>query len=312
VDSSGYEWTSADEGSSFVQPDWRFRPPWNAADTPHILLQPFSLSGLDASLTAEELCATVRKNSRDVHPTDDDGALFRNFARLEPTKEAIAEFANRYGLLWSELPGVPFGEWEFEIRTMQFLVGVWDAALENDKKFLSQHFRPDQRGRFLYPYPDTIACYCRYGSAPPSEVHDIIERGGRPSQVARHYVINAINSRLAALGANVGRLTKESNFRLTIQPRSLLGALWLQFAESIGTHKSFRKCEVCGRYMEISPDVNRADRRFCSDACRNRALRYRRKVAQQMREDGETLREISKATGSDMDTIKQWLKPKGK
>jgi hypothetical protein len=59
--------------------------------------------------------------------------------------------------------------------------------------------------------------------------------------------------------------------------------------------------------MEMSPDVNRADRRYCSDACRSRALRSRQKQAAEMRAAGKTLREIAKVTGSDIDIIKKWL-----
>jgi len=59
--------------------------------------------------------------------------------------------------------------------------------------------------------------------------------------------------------------------------------------------------------MEMSPDVNRADRRYCSDACRSRAMRRRQKQAAEMRASGKKLREIAKATGSDRATIKKWL-----
>src|SRR4029079_8210186 len=67
------------------------------------------------------------QTDRLVHLTANDGALFRNFASLEPTREAILGFANSYGMLWESEVGVPFAEWEYEIKMMRFLVEIWDA-----------------------------------------------------------------------------------------------------------------------------------------------------------------------------------------
>jgi hypothetical protein len=95
--------------------------------------------------------------------------------------------------------------------------------------------------------------------------------------------------------------------RIKIAPKHLLGALWLQFALSISERKKYQRCEACGTCLELAPDVARADKRYCDNACRNRALRRRQKQATEMRASGKTLREIAKATGSDMPTIKKWL-----
>ena len=120
-------------------------------------------------------------------------------------------------------------------------------------------------------------------------------------------VLQAVNRRLNAIGARIELDRFDFPYRLTMQPHNLLGALWLQFALSISERKTYQQCEACGRYMELSPDVNRADRRYCNNACRNRALRRRQKKAREMRQSGKSLREIVKATGSDIATIKKWL-----
>jgi hypothetical protein len=78
--------------------------------------------------------------------------------------------------------------------------------------------------------------------------------------------------------------------------------------------KNHRQCEICGRWFEVSLGDNgkRADTRFCDHACINKAYRRRQKMANEMRTAGKTLREIEKATGTKMKTLKKWLKPKDK
>ncbi len=306
VSAIGYEWVPADQWnlvdgqrfSNLVQPRWLVRQPWNQLGdkTPRLLLRPKGDSG---------------GGYRTVAPTVEDSGLFRNFAVLEPTPESIVEFAGRYGTLWETMVGEPFHEWEFEIRTMRFLIDVWDAAETKRSGHIAKHFHTEKGGRVLLPFADTIMDYRPFRSLDrpaPLEVSDCAEAAsGKPLAVARSYVVDAVNRRLNAIGARLELDRFEMPYRLVMQPNNLLGALWLQFALSISERKKYQSCEACGRYMELSPEVNRADRRYCGNACRNRALRRRQKKAAEMRESGKTLREIAKATGSDMATIKKWL-----
>lgn len=66
---------------------------------------------------------------------------------------------------------------------------------------------------------------------------------------------------------------------LFTMPNSLIGALWLQLAQSIDGHKHFRQCENCRSWFELAPDKARADKEYCSQACRSRAYRRRRRNA---------------------------------
>jgi predicted nucleic acid-binding Zn ribbon protein len=92
-----------------------------------------------------------------------------------------------------------------------------------------------------------------------------------------------------------------------IHVEDLKTALWFQLAIAVARAKEFRACEVCGKPFEVSPEVNRKDRVTCSDACRSRAYRRRKARAIELRAGGKKLREIAKAVGSDMKTIKGWL-----
>lgn len=96
-------------------------------------------------------------------------------------------------------------------------------------------------------------------------------------------------------------------FELRFQVQDLLHAMWFQFALAVDEGTKYRRCEVCNKPFEVSPEANRSDRRTCSNACRFKAYRNRIKKAREMRADGRTLRKIAKELGSDMKTIKGWV-----
>ncbi len=303
LNGEGYEWVEPSDRRGYVR---RIRPPWNPRgdDTPRL-----ALVGKRPELT----------NRRVVLPTEEDAALFRNFAAMEPTPEQILDFATRRGPLWGE-EQERFEEWEFEVRTMRFLIQVWDAVRRRKLKGeLVELFKADNSGVVEFPYVDTVLEYKpwlrqRRRVSEHSGAELTVETGatavaqrGTPLRAAQSYVVYAVNNRLLALGAQTMLDWPDGKYQLVTRPNNLLGALWFQFASSIAGNKTYRACDVCGRAMEMSPDVNRADRRYCSDACRSRAMRRRQKKAAEMRQAGKTLRAIAKATGSDMATLKKWL-----
>ncbi len=65
----------------------------------------------------------------------------------------------------------------------------------------------------------------------------------------------------------------------TLMPKGLIGALWLQAALAITGKADYRQCTDCPTWFALSPEQGRPDKRFCSDACRMRAYRKRRKKA---------------------------------
>ncbi len=63
---------------------------------------------------------------------------------------------------------------------------------------------------------------------------------------------------------------------LFAMPTSLIGAMWLQLAQAVDGNKDFRQCVSCRAWFELAPDKARADKLYCSQACRSRAYRTRR------------------------------------
>jgi hypothetical protein len=71
---------------------------------------------------------------------------------------------------------------------------------------------------------------------------------------------------------------------LKISPKNLLGALWLQMAEAIDKNYKHRKCPGCGKWLVASGKAS--TKMHCSDACRKRAERQRKKGKSLKKADG--------------------------
>jgi hypothetical protein len=94
---------------------------------------------------------------------------------------------------------------------------------------------------------------------------------------------------------------------LKLTPPSLWHAIYLQFAQAIKGNKSYHLCQACGRWFELAPGLNRADRQTCSDYCRVKLYRIRKQQARDLRSHGWSLQRIAKKLGSDIDTINNWI-----
>ncbi len=102
-------------------------------------------------------------------------------------------------------------------------------------------------------------------------------------------------------------------FRLALQPQSLIGCLWLQAATALSERKEFRRCigPGCAHFIEISlqrPSGRRTDAEFCSDACRARDYRRRRAQAREWARKGLAPTTIAEKLRSDAATVRGWLK----
>jgi predicted nucleic acid-binding Zn ribbon protein len=137
----------------------------------------------------------------------------------------------------------------------------------------------------------------------------VLAATSKRKQTAAHKgdVLALVNWLVESVRTGFEASEEDGVIRFKARAHTLLDAMKLQLAEAIVLAKSYRDCEHCGKPFEVTPQVNRADRVYCSDNCRVKAYQRRRKQAIKMREDGDTLREIAKVLGSDMSTIKKWV-----
>jgi hypothetical protein len=100
---------------------------------------------------------------------------------------------------------------------------------------------------------------------------------------------------------------EEKRLHLRPVPDDLITALWLQFAQAVDGDKAFRQCTECEAYFEVSPEVARTNRRFCTNACRSRMYRQRQTRAKEMHAAGMPIKEIADRLDSDVATVRAWL-----
>lgn len=76
------------------------------------------------------------------------------------------------------------------------------------------------------------------------------------------------------------QLQKESSgnpLELSFSPNNLIGALWLQFAQTVTGGREYRQCQYCGKPFVLAPETARTNRRNCSNSCKALAWRKRTK-----------------------------------
>jgi hypothetical protein len=127
-------------------------------------------------------------------------------------------------------------------------------------------------------------------------------------RTAQAYVRAAVERRLAgALFVDMHESSAAHLLQLEFEPSNLLSAMWLQFALAITGNKTHRQCFACQTWFELSPEVTRSDRLFCSNACRTRAYRQRMRSAHRLRDQGAELEVIARQLDADVKTVQRWL-----
>lgn len=317
VSTMGYRWIEQDSTDDQGEKEWYIVTPLVLASTPSL---------------------------RSYDPTKNP-ALFRIFADTEDTKEGYLSFANNYGLLnreWRDMfavdgrrvIGEPLYMWAEEHDDLRNAVEVYDMLQSGDIAGLEQRIKWDQKGRPFYTTcPEGLEAAreslmraitpALRPDLPPPGPDDAVEGGpfalelilgedlpvGEPIPAAFAFVRQTVNSHLdGAASARIVRSDSPTGATLAFVPSSLIGAIWLQFAETIAQNKTFRRCQECGAWFETSGQGTRTSRQFCSNACRVRAYRNRIAEAQRLhKEEGLSVEAIAEQLGSDTATVKGWI-----
>jgi hypothetical protein len=97
---------------------------------------------------------------------------------------------------------------------------------------------------------------------------------------------------------------------LRLVPTTLIGGLWLQFAEAVAQNKNYARCKMCSKWFEVSRPKVRKTRVYCSDVCKTKAYLERKDRAVRLKAEGWTVKEIADELGTDTKTLKGWLQEK--
>jgi hypothetical protein len=321
VNEGGYQWLKA---IRIPAPGDLGRPKWNRPRS-------FLTTGLPVGASG------LRVRRYNPLRLDSDSGLFRTFAELDPTPDGIRAFADKYGLLGGDLSvlillqgmGAPseaeigVGEsrkaWAEEIRAMRQAVALWDMLQAGDTDKLSRHFWWEGQNILKYVSDPPSVPGEGLGGAPPTtqpQPESFSVRGAwlerfHPGDViepARYAVQRLVNRHLKEWGSSQLLWERRSTrLRLHLVPDGLAGALWLQFARAIDGEKTYRRCRECPTWFELSPDIARTNRFYCSDACRLKAYRRRKAHARQLHAGGMPLEEIARQLGTDLARVRGWV-----
>ncbi len=223
--------------------------------------------------------------------------LFRIFAKIKPNPDSIRKFADKYGWLGvdEELNGGLWGEsivkWKTHIREMQNLLELWECVGTEppDILRLEELIKVDRTGsneHWFYSFPNGTI-----DSITSIQVGEYGAIGDRSSLeetlIKQHGIVGAAWAHLLwtmnrymhdSIAPNLYYSSTGLGVTLKLRPRRLLGAMWLQFAQTITHTRSFTRCEVCGSFLPLEKG-RRSTRLYCGSACR--ARHYRQKKMQQ-------------------------------
>jgi hypothetical protein len=274
--------------------------------------------------------------ARRYHPLKEHTGLFRVFAEMEPAREAIRAFAERFGSLGGNLTtsivlydqpagtgyavgsGEALQDWAREIMELRWADRLLEAARRGDEEGLRQVivWEEDGSGVKFITHPDLEPAEWMRLKTPgrvwwiAREGDGILEklRPGDLVQPALHHVQQVANKQLR--GRVSPRLLwdeERGRLNLYLVPEGLVGALWLQFAGAVERDTDFRRCSECGLWFELAPGTARSDKLFCSNGCRTKAYRRRRTEAVRLHGEGRQINDIARALESDPETVRGWI-----
>lgn len=276
------------------------------------------------------------KGIRTYRPLDDEPALFRNFARIDLTPEDILRFANRYGLLCTELSGLQWATpsspldfhyptpamWLNLVRWLRHHIRLWDMSENRDSLELKRLVQVDGDDVIFFSCLDdeNLAQFIsgRARRTTRRESKYLLNFQNEPPQkipfaAAALYVASKVSIALRA-DSETGMFWSPLDHRpvFRIFPRSLWGAICLQFCQAMDRGTRYLQCIECGKWIALAPGINRSDRLTCSPTCRTKAYRGRQERARKLADEGMKPRDIAKEVGSDVEIVKKWISNKEK
>jgi hypothetical protein len=236
----------------------------------------------------------------------------------------------------------PFRFWVSEILLMRAIVDLWIAVQARDEQTIKKHIRWDKGVARFQSGPDAASLGLPRPPMPESErvslsplpwsaeldnaarslrIHGWVVHpkrdgpnflGSLPEdwiETALYFIEVVVNRKLIEHSIERPRLQWVGHEQLAWQhePSSLIGLLWLQFADAIATNRNFKQCAQCQRWFEIAQNLARTDKVYCSPTCRVRAYRTRQAQVRELYSLGSTVDDLAGRFGSDPKTIKAWL-----
>lgn len=221
------------------------------------------------------------KRKRYYAPLRSVPTLHRRFCTIENGRDML-NFVSRYGLLGFtskrviyRRKGLPpsfltvesVSRWQLELDEMKHLIYLWDIIRQGRDSVIAPLISLEANGVYLKlgKRRELIA------GADSRLYRKWLMLGEQPREAATYYLFERINAR-------IGRHTRpqinpEYAGRIYLQPTRLLDAMWLMFMWEVTGEIKPVQCPICLEWF----DSERSTRKTCSDRCRQRLSRLKRK-----------------------------------
>lgn len=143
-----------------------------------------------------------------------------------------------------------------------------------------------------------------------AEARRLIDRENRTPHDNKR-LTSLFNYHLQDVSAQIDVGSSSAETRLSHGPKTLLAALWLQFALGVAGGYEYHECKHCKHLFEISTDMktgHRSHRVFCTDNCKSKNYQKRKRTALKLSAKKTRLRDIAKQTETKVETVRKWIK----
>jgi hypothetical protein len=255
-------------------------------------------------------------------------ALYRVFVDLDTSdRGAIQAFANEYGFIGVTCfpvvrarnrpltGGELFQDWTRHVADMRAAVEVWDMRKDEKalRKVLAPLIRPGPV-EWVYNMPkwELEARGLQPGGGRLVQSSPLVKLSRHdPILPAKLLVLTWLSKHLKDhTHAIVQRDISSGELVLRIWAKTLLGAMWLQFAREVAGMTSYRRCPVCKKWFQVMLEESARGARkvFCTNACKQRDARERKERAIELAGRHIPIREVAKTIDTPQDTVARWLK----
>ncbi len=250
-------------------------------------------------------------------PLRQESALFRILAGVELNPDAIRKFADKYGQIYEhqfrieywrdglerQSTGTPMYIWRQTILALRHWTTVWNFISAKNERGLLRYMKElefDQQDLTSKVVNKFIANSWPILNSPPKDRIRTAKKclclGVWESELLENFTVH--------LRYDENRDT----FGFRLRGEDLVVAIWAQFAMAVIDSKEYECCKTCGKPFEVSPEVARTNREYCSTPCRLKAYRNRQRNAVRLKGRGKSLKEIADQLGSDVTTVRGWIK----
>ena len=274
---------------------------------------------------------------RETDPLVATPLLFEVLATAPLEGEALAALAGRVGLLGLEPPLVtsPSGrretgkrvldrpvesvaQWRTELLRLRDAFELWGAVSALAEARKEPHRARTEAARLaLGERVQLRDGFTQLTDPHHSQVTRIGKPGDEIERLLRAYPTDLLLAGRLALRQVLDRQLKRHTrlrmvydeglraLRLRAGPKSLLGAAWLQLAESAAGGRKPRRCFHCSQWFVVKSG-RRGHDRYCKAACRQAHQRVRSR-AYELADGGRSVRSIAKKVGVPLWLVQEWL-----